>query len=144
MTVIVGFTGTRRGMSEKQKTHLSNSFRRMKAAGHEIEFHHGDCIGADSEGDQIARAWGAAIRIHPPTDTKYQAFCYLPGDVQYPRKPYIMRDHDIVDACMILFAGPKDHRVEEHRSGTWTTVRYARNINKRTSRKVRIVLLKVA
>ena len=44
-------------------------------------------------------------------------------------KPPLDRNRDIVDACDVLIATPKDF-VEELRSGTWATVRYARKQRK--------------
>ena len=43
-------------------------------------------------------------------------------------KPYLDRNRDIVDACEVLLATPDGP--ERLRSGTWSTVRYARKIGK--------------
>jgi hypothetical protein len=40
-------------------------------------------------------------------------------------KPFIKRDHDIVDETEVMLATPVS-REEHMRSGTWTTVRYAK------------------
>lgn len=115
----IGFTGTRDGMSESQKQAL------RVALGSASEFHHGDCIGADAEADAIARQLGIAVVIHPPTDSSRRAFCVRPGDVVRAPRPFIERNHAIVDESQQLIAAPKSD-VEALRSGTWATVRYAR------------------
>lgn len=142
MKIAVGFTGTRKGMSENQKKQLSTVFRKTVENGDEIVFHHGDCDGADAEADLIARNFGAKIHIHPPSDPKYRAFCYQEGDIQYEEKPYLVRDHDIVDAVKIMLAAPKDETREEFRgSGTWATYRYAKVRQANVGRPVIVTLL---
>lgn len=58
----IGFTGTRRGMTEAQGLTL----RALLATQHATEFHNGDCIGADAEAHDIAVAMGCEVVIHPP------------------------------------------------------------------------------
>ena len=121
----VGFTGTRFGMSYKQKEALSNLLYETL----DEEFHHGDCLGADYEADSIARKWGYEIVIHPPEDKKYRAFCAQSGDTVWEPAPYLERNRDIVDSTDKLIAAPKSGK-EELRSGTWATIRYARKMGK--------------
>lgn len=118
----VGFTGTQRGMSERQKEALEA----ILAAAYELR--HGDCVGGDKEAHEIARRLGLRVVIHPPSDPKKRAFC--DGDVILPPKPYLVRNHDIVEAVSVLIAAPRIDE-EELRSGTWATVRYARSVGKR-------------
>jgi len=125
----IGFTGTQIGMTPNQFGELA----RLIAIGvtdNPCEFHHGDCIGADAEAHSIADAFGCRIVIHPPTNTSKEAFCKVDSewDTVLPPKPYLDRNHDIVDACDVLLAAPKSIE-EELRSGTWATVRYARKKN---------------
>ena len=121
----IGFTGTQIGMSLHQKRQLYNTLQAMCRNGG--QFHHGDCVGADAEAHDIAVALGFKsqdIIIHPPLDEKKRAFC---GDYMSRRckpKPYLERNHDIVDMTDILIVAPKTD-VEELRSGTWSTYRYA-------------------
>jgi hypothetical protein len=150
MIVHIGITATRNGMSEKQQTRLANVFREHLKAGNQIVLHHGDCIGGDEQADSIARSVGreypdsVMVTIHPPINDKYRAFCYQEsaGDIQYPEKHYIARDHDIVDAVDEMYGGPKDHNKEEFRgSGTWTTIRYARERMKRHKNPYKLEVL---
>ena len=122
--MIAGFTGTKEGISQKQRESLESLIIRCKT------LHHGDCIGADESAHQIAYLKDLKIVIHPPTDPKHRAFC-IGAAIMWEEKPYLMRNHDIVDCSQILIACPKEERGEELRSGTWATVRYARKCGKK-------------
>lgn len=118
----IGFTGTQEGMSDRQKEALA--FDLSIRSSWLIVFHHGDCVGADEEAHLIARYIGAYIVIHPPIDPRLRAFCE--GDEIREPKPYIPRNHDIVDESRLLLAAPLLPEHEQPRSGTWATWRYAR------------------
>jgi len=126
----IGFTGTREGLTEEQKkalrTFLQNQFLHITKEGH---FHHGDCIGADEQASFIAREVGFSIYGHPPINPKYRA--YFDNDVEFESKEYLVRNHDIVDSTSLLVACPK-RDLEEWRSGSWATIRYAHKIKKET------------
>lgn len=110
-------------MSARQKTAVRAFITRYKDMI--TEFHHGDCEGADAEAhDIVAEILGVdKIWIHPPTDTKYRAYKESPHILK--DAGYLVRDRHIVNVSTILLAAPKTDK-EELRSGTWTTVRYAR------------------
>jgi hypothetical protein len=128
MTRIIhlGFTGTRIGMSLKQKERLIEVFENWIKCPVEIHWHHGACEGADIESDVIARNHGCIMHIHPSNHKLTRIHCEEPGDTVYREKPPLVRDHDIVEAIEVLYAAPKDEKKEVQRSGTWATVRYAR------------------
>lgn len=136
MKIVIGFTGTRDGMSIGQKLGLSELLARfknnLKPEDH-FEFHHGNCVGADAEFDWIVRNHGFEnLHIHPSTHEETQAFCITPGDVVYTAKRPLVRDREMVDVIDYLIATPKNESKEEARSGTWATIRYAKakkNIN---------------
>lgn len=90
-------------------------------------FHHGDCLGADAQAHGVARELGFWIVVHPPEEPRGRAFC--DGDVILPEKPFLVRNRDIVDASHLVLAAPKTAE-EVLRSGTWATIRYARNEEK--------------
>jgi len=119
--MIASFTGTKKGMTDKQKNIARGLISRAS------EFHHGSCIGADQEAGDIALSLGLKVIIHPPILTKYKANC-TGTEIREP-KSYMVRDKDIVDEGDYLIATPKGFS-EELRSGTWATVRYARKKNK--------------
>lgn len=123
MPVHVGFTGTRSGMTGQQKDKvryfLDIFFSAMFAR-------HGDCVGADTQFHQLARSRGLGVTIHPPSDPKLRAYndgCVLPP------KPYLERNKDIVEWSDVVLATPGE-RDEVLRSGTWSTIRYAKKLGK--------------
>lgn len=117
----VGFTGTHFGMKNAQREQLRNSLLLAQAAEHN-EFHHGDCIGADHSAASIAQDLGYWVVAHPPTNPYRRA--YFLNDDELPAKPYIERDHDIVDVADIVLATPFEFHMMA-RGGTWATIRYA-------------------
>lgn len=122
---VIGFTGTQRGMAAAQRTKLQDILGAERQGN--FGFHHGDCIGADSEAHDVAERLGAYIVVHPPKNPSKRA--NRKGDILCPVKPYLRRNHDIVNACDVLIAAPA-RCVEVMRSGTWATVRYARKQHK--------------
>ena len=119
----VGFTGTQSGMSQKQLQQLRDLLSKYDNSD---EFHHGDCIGADSEAHDVARGFSVCSCVYPPSNCKKRA--YKKGQYTYTPKDYISRNHNIVNAVQLLIAAPRRNE-EELRSGTWATIRYARKVN---------------
>lgn len=122
----IGVTATRKGITHCQKAY-AREFMKQELLDRHVQMVHGDCIGGDSELHDIAEEVITKdnIIIRPPTDPRYRAF--KKGGLIHTPKPYINRDHDIVDECDILLAFPKAYS-EELRSGTWATIRYARKV----------------
>lgn len=123
----VGFTGTRQGMTLRQQAALREHF--------DLEdqitcLHHGDCIKADEEAHMEAVSFGILMWLHPSTLERYRAYITQDVIVIEDPKPPLDRNHHIVDATEYLIAAPKSNQ-EELRSGTWATVRYARQQHKR-------------
>ena len=121
----IGFTGTQLGMSQSQRDELNRILR--DETDFISEFHHGDCIGSDSEAHDIAENLGFDIVIHPPTDPRKRAF-KKSKRINQPL-PYLERNHVIVSETDKLIATPSS-RHEQLRSGTWATIRYARKLNR--------------
>ena len=119
----VGFTGTQHGMTEKQLAVI----RTLLPHGGSSQFHMGLCIGADIQAATIAREEGFYIVGHPPINQrkmgKFQcdALC-LP-------EQYLVRNRHIVQETEMLLATPKESE-EVLRSGTWSTIRYARTLRR--------------
>lgn len=134
-TVKIGFTGTRHGMNARQKRHLRLLLAGLRKKAR-VEFHHGDCIGADAEAHAIAVELKCTVVVHPPDNDAARAFVKGTGIIRWEDPlPYIVRNHRIVDATKVLVATPHTN-TEQLRSGTWATVRYA--VSKR--RKVLLML----
>lgn len=131
MTITVGFTGTREGMSENQLDQFCALLQRWRMYPKEApeEFHHGDCVGADAQAHDLIREAQAAgmlrklrIVIHPSYHKWLRA--YKSGDsMREPLAP-LARNRHIVEVSDLLIAAPSGPEVL--RSGTWATVRYAR------------------
>lgn len=121
----LGFTGSREGMSQHQKEQFVLEILRLNPT----EFHHGDCVGADAEAHAIVREFlpNTKIVIHPPASNSARAFCK--GDEYKDPMAYIPRDRQIVINTEYLIGTPKSDK-EVIRSGTWTTIRYARKLQR--------------
>ena len=122
--MIVGFTGTRDGMSREQGARVAQVVHEQRPT----EVHHGCCVGADEELHNIAR-WFWPVIGHPGPPGPLRAS--LVGFTRvHPAKGYGDRNQDIVDACDVLVAAPKEAK-EQPSGGTWQTVRRARRAGKR-------------
>lgn len=125
--MILAFTGTRAGMTPKQRLAVFNLVENLKPS----TVLHGDCIGADTDFHKICMAIrGSIINPEPPFINLYpadhSARAHNEGyDTIYPAADDpLKRNLAMVKACDELIATPKEY-VEIIRSGTWTTRRYA-------------------
>ena len=124
----IGFTGTRNGMTAHQLAGVQDVLRCLCPS----EVHHGDCIGSDvqfhSSAQHTALNLGYQVKVvvHPPSNSTHRA--NTTGDDAYAPKPYLERNKDIVKTTQILVATPAGP--ETQRSGTWSTIRYARKMNR--------------
>lgn len=126
--MIVGFTGTQKGMTGAQKFRVGM----MLTETEDISFaRHGDCIGADEEFDYLCAVRSINVIAHPCDIRSKRAHCLEKhADLPYylsekPVKPPLERNQDIVDESDVLVATPAGFE-EEQRSGTWSTIRRAR------------------
>lgn len=129
----IGFTGTRQidKISEGRLSLLAAwlemySLRNQDIPG--VTVVHGCAYGADTFVHERCLQYNIPI-IGRPTynrNSNLTNFMYL----YLPEAPLI-RNKKIVDNCDILIALPIDKDVEELRSGTWATIRYARKLNKK-------------
>lgn len=117
--MIVGFTGTQVGMTEPQWRVVTTLITHFAPK----EVHHGSCIGADTHFQSIVEEnREIEVHIHPGTTGKKRS--WIDADVIHDIRPYPLRNRDIVDAVEVLIATPSGEEVV--RSGTWSTVRRAR------------------
>jgi hypothetical protein len=124
----VGFTGTWRGMTGRQADGVQACLAFAFLPG--AEFHHGDCVGADDEAAGLAKSLGYVVVAHPgfgmgpgegPTKRAYSKH----NDRTLRPQTYMRRNQDVVDVSDELYAAPSS-AVEQMRSGTWSTIRRAR------------------
>ena len=125
MITSLGFTGSSDfGMpTDEQVKYITQVFYLLGA----MHVHHGDCVNSDAKFHEIAKFFKEhtgkpLIHVHPPSDPKKRAFCN--GDIVYAEKPYLKRNRNIVNMVDVLLACP--HGPEVLRSGTWSTIRYAK------------------
>jgi hypothetical protein len=123
-----GFTGTHKGAQAIQLELAKQKLMLLKQEGFS-ELHHGMCIGADEQVAKIAKELGFRVVAHPglakdPTNLLYRSE-WDGNDEVREAKPFIERDHDIVNETEVMLATPLTYE-EITRSGTWTTVRYAK------------------
>jgi hypothetical protein len=125
--MIIGFTGTQRGMTQLQLARVHHDVAEVALLGDAtLVGHHGDCIGADSDFHRIVRMCGGLIHRHPPNVSTKRAF--LDFDWDCIELPYLERNRAIVKRCEGLIATPGEPD-EVLRSGTWSTIRYAHKRN---------------
>jgi len=122
----ITFTGTQKGMTNRQKETLRQTLKLFKSR--HIIFIHGDCIGADKEANDIAKSMHIRRYIYPSNIKLKRAFCMY-ADFTAPPDDPLTRNHKMVKKGNILFAAPKTSK-EELRSGTWATIRYARKLHR--------------
>lgn len=127
----IGFTGTRHGMTDAQRTKVRELVEGFAKQGLGTA-HHGDCVGSDEEFHKIADTCGLDLEGHPPLDSSLRAFCSF--DTERAPSEFLVRNRCIVDACAVVIATPFE-ALEQQRGGTWSTIRYARR-----TRKARVVL----
>jgi hypothetical protein len=121
----VGFTGTQQGMTAEQMQKVIELLIIHKPT----HIHHGDCVGSDKQFHNICtRLDMGMMKIgHPPDNSWKRAFCDF--DELWESKPYLVRNHDIVNESNIMYATPGEFE-EVLRSGTWATIRYARSVER--------------
>jgi hypothetical protein len=129
--MIVGFTGTKHGMTESQKAGLRAHLERLNPQ----LFVHGACVGADDEADEIANELRIPRFVYPAkpgfrrvSDDKLHSRILSPVTIMAPSRPLI-RNRIIAEACFVLIAAPRQ-KAEVIRSGTWHTIRRARSRGK--------------
>lgn len=130
--VDLGFTGSQHGMSLRTKqsfiTVISSLAQENVFRSDVTAFRHGDCIGADVEASGIAAYWNYLVHAHPCFIEKKRAFSPYNDIIHAPKHP-LERNRDIVDLSAIMIATPYTMQ-EVIRSGTWTTIRYARKLER--------------
>ncbi len=135
----IGTTGSRSGMSNNQKTSLVSILNQLISFNNKIiEIHHGDCVGSDSQFHNICVDIipNISIIIHQPEKDILRANMHLlkprNGEIVSLKNKlsYLNRNKKIVDNSDILIAFPSSIN-EVMYSGTWSTIRYAKKMNKK-------------
>lgn len=124
--VHIGITSTRRGITYPQRLAMVGLITAWRAEGFLIA-HHGDCPGGDLAFASEAQKAGYFVEAHPGPSRKFRA--WHRSDKIHPPKEFLDRNRDIVDTSERMIAAPFSEE-EEARSGTWSTVRYARSLSR--------------
>lgn len=126
----IGFTGTRQinKVSRDRLHDLYNLLISYKIDYDlDLEIIHGGAIGADEYFHNLCLLENLNITIRWSYPNKS-----LPGNYdEYPVESPLKRNKKIVDDCDVLIALPIDPNIEKLRSGTWSTIRYAKKLNKK-------------
>lgn len=123
--MIVGFTGTRAGMTLQQWRTVSTTLIKLGVDS----LSHGCCVGADAQAHKTALCYGWHIYGYPGPVTKWsmhiirEEFTWLAQ-----AEPYATRNRKIA-ACEVLVAAPKGYDLGV--GGTGMTVRFARELGRR-------------
>ena len=128
----IGFTGTQKGMTQLQRFKFVGVLSKINKEKIIKEFHHGQCIGADAQAHSLVTFYySAKIYSHRPINTTKKFTMVYDNETIFlcEPKPYLQRNKDIVDETDLLIACPNTKK-EVLRSGTWSTVRYARKRKK--------------
>lgn len=120
----IGFTGSRSGITVWQRFLLRWFLYECYTV---TEAHHGNCLGADSVFAELV--YPRFPTVAHPCDIVALQLTRETAHAYRPVKPSLQRNQDIVNECDVLIACP-DTMQEQQRSGTWSTVRYARRVKK--------------
>lgn len=121
----LGFTGSQLGVTAPQEA----SLRQVLADLVPTEGHHGLCVGADAAFHRVLWELFPDCKTvgYPPKNKR--AYQIQVCDEMRQEKEYLDRNKNIVNETSILIACPATAR-EIIRSGTWSTVRYARKLKR--------------
>ena len=129
-SMTVGFTGTRSGMSDKQKLEVIEYLTDIVEFNKIDNVLHGGCIGADQDFHDMCV--GVIREVYPGYSAKDKDSLVYRGtfkgaDIVHEPQTHFKRNRDIVDRCDILIATPYN---DVRRGGTWYTIDYAKKIGK--------------
>ena len=122
----VGFTGTHYGLTPIQHDTLRDYF--VVNFGPNDRFHSGDCVGSDGIAHTFGLLMGMYLIGHIPDIDTLRAFLSY-DEIRRPL-PYLVRNKNIVKETKMLLATPAT-KAEVLRSGTWSTIRYARSLKRK-------------
>lgn len=128
--MIVGFTGTRNGMTPEQKETVKYALTKWKSEEIEVIGLHGDCIGADVDFHFICREIGLHVLKRPSIWDSTVAGTDAER-IALSKRPY-ERNRDIANQADRMIACPPNFEKIEH-SGTWYTLEYASKLGKRVT-----------
>jgi len=133
----VGLTARRDGLSVEQYAALSIVLVDLRDRCGAQVLHHGDSVGGDAQGAELARWFGYRIIGHPPTEHPEDGDGHranFDSDEHRPPVPPRVRDCALVDEVDVLLGFPPTDSWTVD-SGTWYCIEYA-TLWRRTARLV--------
>lgn len=129
--MIIGFTGTRQGMTESQTSIVEGILKYWQQRGVTIEVVHGDCVGADADFDHICAKLSIPRSIRPCTFMNMRAWTNLKGAQvkAEPERPMARNRAIVADADFMIACPPNTERIKKG-SGTWATIGFTEKANK--------------
>lgn len=125
----MSFTGTRKGLSDRQRTELTAWLTQHAYLVTDIA--HGNCIGAYVEFHALSKAIIPACRprVFPSDNARTRA--PIPADAYFVDsfRPPLVRNPLIVEAGPDMLLVCPATMTEQQRSGTWATYRAGRKRN---------------
>lgn len=134
--MIIGFTGTREGMTPKQRNEVIGTLREYSAGI--TRAHHGGCVGADEQFHSYCIGAGISgrdrLHVWPGHPYRKPWVDYMQADLEgnYTKHEpayYLDRNRQFVELCDLIIATPKEDQ-DPGKGGTWYTIRYAKEIGK--------------
>ncbi len=116
--MIIGFTGTRNGMTPAQRERVHSLLWEWKDAS----ALHGDCVGADADFHRLAVYLDMPTLCRPCTFTSMRANTGA-REIAEPTNP-MARNREIAKQCDVLIGCPPNGVELKKGSGTWATIRY--------------------
>jgi hypothetical protein len=137
----LGFTGRRSVPTDDQRLWLISRYLELRDDVTEV--HHGDCVGADEFFARLT-LWFRTNLAYTDEDGGYRRDPCLPvihshpcdiegmrafttSDVTHEVKPPMVRNLDVVQCSDLILALPSGQESRHRRSGTWATIRRARD-----------------
>ena len=126
--MVVGFTGTRNGMTDIQKEKVDGILQILLIKYPKLIALHGDCVGADDDFHKICRLLEIPIEIRPCDLVHYRAFCEK-ASVTYKAEKPMKRNRAIVAQADVMIACPPNFERIKRGSGTWATISFSKKAN---------------
>jgi hypothetical protein len=128
---VLGFTGTRQGMTAAQKRVVAEVVHALVLEHRRtplLSALHGDCVGADADFDAICRAAGLWIDCRPSTWGSTRANTNA-NAIAVPMRPMARNRLIVADATQMIACPPNFEEIKSG-SGTWATTRFTRQAEK--------------
>lgn len=127
--IVIGFTGTRWGMTPAQRAALALEVDRALDLDAPWLARHGMCVGSDEEFHNIVRPLPNGVIHGHPSNLSGMTARITDCDVLHEPKRPLARNVHIVAASTVMLAAPAE-MTEQLRGGTWATIRMARRARK--------------